>query len=406
MKQSIFSSALDLFTSYTKIPIRHYTDFMKDHLSTPSWMPGDCFDHFSTSPSDFEQESGLLDHGEMGLYGYVHDQTTDSYFIAGPVFRNTPSEDSIEAMIDFFEILPEEQTAFRKGIHSLPTVTDIQFLTLLNAILNFLNFRIARNRTTLSPELTDQLFKLLEKEKIERYSELHADAGVLVDVINEENAFLETIRNGDTEADQKRILVKNFNYAFPSLFSGQKDLVDLFIVVSTLISRAAIDGGMEKSAALFLQRAYIRKSKDCETPEEILALQIQMAGVYTMQVRFAKDSSIRSHVVRDAVNYINLNLSSQLTTQEIANALMISRGHLSNHFKKETGQNISNYILMQKTKEAQRLLLYTNMSIAEISDLLSFSSQSHFTSVFKKYSGGATPTAFRNNKENRINKDH
>ena len=51
-------------------------------------------------------------------------------------------------------------------------------------------------------------------------------------------------------------------------------------------------------------------------------------------------------------------------------------------------------ILTKKSEEAARLLTYTDKSLIAISDYLGFSSQSHFSRVFKKYMG-RTPSEYR-----------
>ena len=52
------------------------------------------------------------------------------------------------------------------------------------------------------------------------------------------------------------------------------------------------------------------------------------------------------------------------------------------------------YIQREKMKEACSLLIYSKRTISEISNLLQFSSQSHFTDLFRK-AHGCTPLAFR-----------
>ena len=58
---------------------------------------------------------------------------------------------------------------------------------------------------------------------------------------------------------------------------------------------------------------------------------------------------------------------------------------MSYKFKQETGMTLTEYILKEKTEEAKRLLRYSDKPINAISAYLGFSSQSHFSSVFKKY---------------------
>ena len=80
--------------------------------------------------------------------------------------------------------------------------------------------------------------------------------------------------------------------------------------------------------------------------------------------------------------------------EDIAKELYLSRPYLSRKFIEETGISLTDYILNEKTEEAKRLLRYSDKSLTAISGYLGFSSQSHFSRVFKKYSG-STPGEYR-----------
>ena len=78
----------------------------------------------------------------------------------------------------------------------------------------------------------------------------------------------------------------------------------------------------------------------------------------------------------------------------IAGALYMSRPYLSKKFKEDTGENIADFILKEKTEEAKRLLRYSDKSLTAIGSYLGFSSASHFSRVFKTYVG-STPSEYR-----------
>ena len=61
-----------------------------------------------------------------------------------------------------------------------------------------------------------------------------------------------------------------------------------------------------------------------------------------------------------------------------------------------TGISPHQYILKCKIERAKELLKNPLLSIADISYSLSFSSQSHFTTVFRRFTG-ITPNTYRQN---------
>ena len=78
----------------------------------------------------------------------------------------------------------------------------------------------------------------------------------------------------------------------------------------------------------------------------------------------------------------------------IAENLGISGSYLSRLFKKETGVSVSAYIRSQKIDMAKNLLRFSDYSMIEIANRLSFSSQSHFIQQFREVVG-MTPKKYR-----------
>lgn len=75
----------------------------------------------------------------------------------------------------------------------------------------------------------------------------------------------------------------------------------------------------------------------------------------------------------------------------------MNRYYLSHYFKKETGFTILQYITNQKMMLA-KTLLRDGVSITEAAIRLSYSSDSHFISVFKK-NVGITPKKYAQSKK-------
>ena len=151
---------------------------------------------------------------------------------------------------------------------------------------------------------------------------------------------------------------------------------------------------MNEEEAFSLSDAYIRKCELLNAPRQISNLQYHMVLDYTEQVeriRFGKSSS---KLALDVSDYVRRHLSEAISTEAIARELFISRPYLASKFKKETGETLTDFILKEKTEEAKRLLRYTSKTATMIGAYLGFSSLSHFSRVFKKYTG-QSPAEYR-----------
>ena len=99
-------------------------------------------------------------------------------------------------------------------------------------------------------------------------------------------------------------------------------------------------------------------------------------------------------VIRRATNYILSNLSLDLTVKDVAEHVSFSPEYFSKLFKKETGENVKNYILRVKVDAAKDMLKTPNIPISIIASELGYSNFSHFTQMFRKHES-ITPSEYR-----------
>lgn len=102
-----------------------------------------------------------------------------------------------------------------------------------------------------------------------------------------------------------------------------------------------------------------------------------------------------SVIVRQAIDYILKNFDrSNLKIDDIAKSVYVHANYLSVIFKKETGENISDFIADCRTESAKELLLKFENKIYMVAEKVGFKDQRYFSHVFKKKTG-MTPAEFR-----------
>jgi AraC-like DNA-binding protein len=94
--------------------------------------------------------------------------------------------------------------------------------------------------------------------------------------------------------------------------------------------------------------------------------------------------------------YINENIDDIDSVKSVCQEYNISRTHINNIFMKTIGVSPGKMIRHIKLKKAENLLLTTDMSLDEISEILGFSSASHFSNAFKK-NYCLSPNTYRKN---------
>ena len=93
-------------------------------------------------------------------------------------------------------------------------------------------------------------------------------------------------------------------------------------------------------------------------------------------------------------NDLRVNLSDYLTER-----LHHEYSALSKLFSEVTGTTIEKYFIAQKIERVKELLVYDELSLGEIADLLNYSSAAHLSAQFKSVTG-MTPSRFKQEKRN------
>ncbi len=169
---------------------------------------------------------------------------------------------------------------------------------------------------------------------------------------------------------------------------------NLLICTATLVTRAAIRGGLDRETAFALSDSYIQKAELLTGYVELTRLNARMVLDFTRRVELAKCGVHGSARVRAVRDYALDHISRPVTTEELAQALGANRTYLCRMFREETGETVQDYVTGLKMDEAKRLLDMTSKTAAEIGSYLGYSSQSHFQRVFKK-AVGMTPGEYR-----------
>jgi len=107
----------------------------------------------------------------------------------------------------------------------------------------------------------------------------------------------------------------------------------------------------------------------------------------------------KGHIlVKNFLQLIEENYHKNLRINDYADILAITPNHLTQMVKQITGKTSVEILHRKTVVEIKRLLIHTDLSIAEISDSMNFPDQSYFTKYFKKISG-TSPKAYRKNHE-------
>ena len=99
-------------------------------------------------------------------------------------------------------------------------------------------------------------------------------------------------------------------------------------------------------------------------------------------------------LIKKFKNLVAQHFAEEQSVHAYAERLGVSTGHLSDVIKSMTGSSPGQLIRNEIVLEAKRLLVHTELTIAEIGYSLSFEDPSYFSRFFKRETG-MNPAVFR-----------
>jgi two-component system response regulator YesN len=100
-----------------------------------------------------------------------------------------------------------------------------------------------------------------------------------------------------------------------------------------------------------------------------------------------------------AKDYIERNLSTELSIDMLADYLGISGSYFSLLFKQHVGETFVEYVTKQRMEMAKSLLALSDKSVTQVGQMVGYMERRYFTRVFSKYTG-MLPSEFRDRHQN------
>lgn len=110
--------------------------------------------------------------------------------------------------------------------------------------------------------------------------------------------------------------------------------------------------------------------------------------------KYAERHGGRNSMVLKVKEFINLNYAYEIGLEETSILFHVNMSYLSTAFKKETGENINEYITKKRIQSAENILTTENVRLPELAKMVGYHDYTYFQKVFKKITG-KTPREFK-----------
>ncbi len=211
--------------------------------------------------------------------------------------------------------------------------------------------------------------------------------------IAEETVMTDAIRRGDTDFISKTVSSGALDYphVIPDNFKNEEYMA---VAGITIACRAAISGGVGSKDSLALSDDYLRRLASSRDALSCVRLRNEAAMAFTRLVAENAEPDNANRYVRRAKQYVRENINEPVTLSDIAADLHVNASYLSRVFKDDQGCTLTEYIQRKKTDQAKNILIWSDESVTNISDMLGFTSPSYFAKVFRRIVG-CSPAEYR-----------
>lgn len=156
-----------------------------------------------------------------------------------------------------------------------------------------------------------------------------------------------------------------------------------------LIEDYGESGELSEAFDRFMEKLYHSKSV---RNFESLVLE---AGEWMEQYVCRRRLNRTEYLMDKAVQYMRENCRRELTLEEVADEVYVSKWYFSKLFRKEKGIKFSDYLSALRIEQAQKIIRENpGLKNYEVADLVGFADVRYFSQLFKKITG-KTPSEYR-----------
>lgn len=370
-----FSNTLEqLETNY---PLESFRDNLLELLDIKG-SASILFETHKELPFIFENQIGLC-------FLCDYHKKSDTFYLLGPIWNGNDFHTSLHQ----FELSP-----LTSSIDEYTLIKELKKYPVLNAP-DFMRYAMQLHYVLNQESISSHQVQVLSSNLKDSSKSLQVNYEKHTGIYESEQQFLKLVEEGNLEA-----VTYMHQLSFHSSgmrLQKEKSIVGAklnTVVLLTLISRAAIQGGLPPAISYNLNDYYGSAIEEASSISDITKLVTKMIEDYVTRIHAFKENPNISHPIQFACQYIQVHVKEPLSISQIAQEVGYSTYYFSNKFQKEVGMSVNQYILSKRIETAQVLLQNPNLKINDIYTQLCFGSRNHFYTTFKTFTG-VSPKEYR-----------
>lgn len=406
---------MDIYALFSVIPQLHLITFDADRrMIRSNDNIGPLFSAFLSTEEYMEM---IFSHGKnhdtpfvLAAYiGFVWEAIYEKkdgklmrVHVLGPIFYSPYSDKAMEHCLRQYESLGMSFSSKHKLIAQMKELPVMKYSQFAHYGM-MLHYLVNGQRISMNDFDHMQDTSFLATAPFPVASDVSEDRDVVYEnIYHFENLLLSEVAQGQDSlyAAELNDMVKKGSLAsvpteYANVVEPSRSRKDSLLILNALECHKAIQAGVLISTAYRTQEAFIEEIENTHSPLGMNQLHQDIHQTYCALVQDAMDEKKQySPMIRKCMTYLKNNITSGVTTAQLADQTGYEPYYLNRLFKTEVGISPKQYYRDLRMHYAARMLLESEISIADAAEYLHYSSYTHFCSDFKAVMN-CTPTDYR-----------
>jgi YesN/AraC family two-component response regulator len=208
------------------------------------------------------------------------------------------------------------------------------------------------------------------------------------EIFIKEEQFIKVLRIGSISEIKKT--VGDICLSLQSVWAPEDEC---FALLGNLIEHYEKHMGQLSPSIRSLIVTFSERLHDFCTIDDYQTAFVSMIDQVKDEVESLKQNRV-SNIVESVKQYIDENISGDLSLTILSDLVGLSPNYLSKIFKSTTGQGLATYIINQRMRRAAWLLLNTSHNIERVAEMVGYPTHHNFSRKFKEFYA-CTPKEYR-----------
>ena len=308
--------------------------------------------------------------------------------LLGPYLEGEMRDEAIIPLLDRLRLPPRLLPALRRYYCSLAQLRD----GVMEAIVTALGEALFGGPDAFSLQHLDLAAAPVAEPAVVQSTEPF-EARLLEERYAYEGRLLRAVSLGRTQEALRLVAMAGSSAMESRTPDPLRNFKNYAIIMNTLLRKAAEKAVVHPVYLDEISHHYAVQIEASTSCLQLENLRIEMVRKYCILVQ---NQSLKNYppLIRDLLNHINLNLSSDLSLKSLSQMFSVNASYLSSLFRREMTMTLTDYVNGRRIDTALKLLNTTDIQIQDIAYYVGIEDVNYFTRIFKKKIG-VSPTEYK-----------